>query len=179
MERKVREDSLYSKECIVDAFLFILATKRLQDITITEICQKAGVARITFYKYYKTINDVLKSAVDYKFKLFRQEIDKHAQPATFKQGLEICISAIQTLRKPLRMLAKSNMSGILLQYFTDSLLTLFPETRELSKSQRTKYLFISGGIFNILTDWVASGMKDSTPQLAEQIYEMLRIYLKV
>ena len=53
MERKVREDAKYSQECIVDAFLILLGEKNLQDITVTEICKKAGVARITFYKYSK------------------------------------------------------------------------------------------------------------------------------
>ena len=71
MVRKIRDDSRYSQECIVDAFIYLLGEKNFQNITVTEICKKAGVARITFYKYYKTTNDVLKAAVDFKFALFK------------------------------------------------------------------------------------------------------------
>ena len=50
MGRKIRDDSRYSQECIVDAFIYLLGEKKFQNITVTEICKKAGVARITFYK---------------------------------------------------------------------------------------------------------------------------------
>ena len=43
MERKIRDDARYSQECIVDAFIFLLGEKNFQDITVTELCKKAGV----------------------------------------------------------------------------------------------------------------------------------------
>lgn len=170
MERKVREDAKYSQECIVDAFLILLGEKNLQDIRVTEICKKAGVARITFYKYYKTINDVLKAAVDFKFNEFREELNAAKHGDDIKRILEISITAIVTLRKPLKSLARSNMSGILLQYFTEALSTLLPIFENDSELKRTKYLFLSGGVFNILSDWVSLGMKETPKKLAEQIY---------
>lgn len=170
MERKIRDDSRYSQECIVDAFIFLLGEKNFQSITVTEICKKAGVARITFYKYYKTINDVLKAAVDFKFAFFKEELNQAKLVRNTKHALEIAITAICTLHKPLKSLAKSNMSGILLQYFTEALVTILPELDVVDEYQGSRYLFLSGGVFNILTNWVANGMKETPKQLADQIY---------
>ena len=176
MERKIREDSKYSQECIIDAFIYLLGEKQLQSITITEICKKAGVARITFYKYFKTLNDVLKAAVDSKFALFREEINHAKQFRNTKYALEVSISTIVTLHKPLKSLAKSKMSGILLQYFTEALLTIIPNIGPSDEYQNSRYLFLCGGVFNILTNWVFKGMKESPKQLADQIYVVAKPY---
>lgn len=178
MDRKIREDSIYSRECIIDAFLMILSEKHLQDISVTEICKKAGVARITFYKYYKTINDVLKATVDYKFEQFKTELNKASRSSDFKHSLQIFVSLIQSLHKPLKSLAKANMSGILLQYFTEALLTLFPTVLATDEYSKAKYLFLSGGVFNILSEWNATGMKESSKQIADYIYVSMTQFLK-
>lgn len=170
MERKQRDDARYSQECIVDAFIYLLGEKSLQDITVTEICKKAGVARITFYKYYKTISDVLKAAVDFKFAEFKEELTHAKLGNDIRRGLEISITAICALRKPLKSIAKSKLSGILLQYFTESLITLMPTIVIKDEYEKSRYLFLSGGIFNILSNWVATDMAATPKQLADQIY---------
>lgn len=178
MARKVREDSLYSKECIVDAFLLLLSEKSLSDISVTEICKRAGVARITFYKYYKTIGDVLKATVDYKFEQFKIELANTPHQTDLKHMLNIFVSLIHTFHKPLLSLAKANMSGILLQYFTDALLTMFPTIHVEDEYVKSTYLFVSGGVFNILSTWNLNGMKESTNQIAEQIYVAVSKFIK-
>lgn len=178
MDRKIREDSIYSRECIIDAFLLILSEKNLQDITVTELCKKAGVARITFYKYYKTINDVLKATVDYKFKEFKVELNNAPHNSDLKHSLHTFVALIRSMHKPLESLAKANMSGILLQYFTDAFLTLFPSVFNNEDYSKAKYLFLSGGIFNILSEWNATGMKESTKQIADYIYVSVSQFLK-
>lgn len=47
------------------ALLQLLAKKDLADITVKEICQKAGVHRSTFYLHYETISDLLEESVGY------------------------------------------------------------------------------------------------------------------
>lgn len=170
MVRKVRSDVKYTQECIVDAFLILLGENNLQDITVTEICKKAGVARITFYKYYKTINEVLKAAVYFKFSEFREELLKAKHGGDIKRILELSITAMVPLRKPLKSLARSNMSGILLQFFTEAMAMLMPIIEADKELKRIKYLFLAGGVFNILSDWVSTGMKETPKKLAEQVY---------
>ena len=178
MVRKIRDDSRYSQECIVDAFIYLLGEKNFQNITVTEICKKAGVARITFYKYYKTTNDVLKAAVDFKFALFKEDLNKAKLTHNTRHAIEISITAICTLHKPLKSLARSKMSGILLQYFTEALLTIMPDLNVADEYQCSRYLFLSGGVFNILTNWVAKGMRENPKQLADQIYVVAKPYWK-
>ncbi len=45
------------------AFVELMENKDFEYITVTEICEKAGVNRSTFYLHYETIGDLLSECV--------------------------------------------------------------------------------------------------------------------
>ena len=56
-------------ECINAAFSSLLQNKELRDITVTDICEIAGIERSTFYAHY---NDVAALANDYSAQIEKQ-----------------------------------------------------------------------------------------------------------
>lgn len=55
MDRRI----LKTKKCLKDALHALLAQKPLEKITVTEICDAANTARLTFYKYYADKTNLL------------------------------------------------------------------------------------------------------------------------
>lgn len=53
-----------SKGYIKEAFLFLLCKKPLPKINVTDVINKAGVARATFYRYFDSIDQLFNSIVD-------------------------------------------------------------------------------------------------------------------
>ena len=53
------ESNKITKESIQVALISLMANKKLENITITEIVKKAGVSRTSFYRNYKDKEDVL------------------------------------------------------------------------------------------------------------------------
>src|SRR5574344_1335446 len=52
-------------KCILrEKLLEILNDKKIENITVTEICKKADINRATFYKYYKDNFDLLDTIKD-------------------------------------------------------------------------------------------------------------------
>ena len=47
-----------------EALLTLLQDKYMEDISISEICQKAELNRTTFYAHYKNTYDLLKEIID-------------------------------------------------------------------------------------------------------------------
>ncbi len=47
-----------------EAFLSLMEKKDFEYITVTEICEKAGVSRSTFYLHYETVGDLLTECVE-------------------------------------------------------------------------------------------------------------------
>ena len=74
MKKKEDQRVRITKLMIKNAFLSLLKAKNLQNITVSELCEKAEINRGTFYLYYKDIydlRDVLVNAFidDFKKKL--------------------------------------------------------------------------------------------------------------
>ena len=44
-----------TKKQLTNTLLILIKEKRIQDITVLELCKKANINRTTFYKYYKDI----------------------------------------------------------------------------------------------------------------------------
>ncbi len=62
---------LRTRKIIVDAFLKLRQTHSFDDISVTDICEQAMIARATFYKYYEDKYHLIKTIVqDYKERVF-------------------------------------------------------------------------------------------------------------
>lgn len=48
-----------TKKKLTNSLLALIREKRLQDITVLELCKKAKINRTTFYKYYKDVEDLV------------------------------------------------------------------------------------------------------------------------
>lgn len=80
MDRRVAR-AARSKAALKKAFLALLRTKEPEDITVAELCRKAGLNRSTFYAHYgyadKLIREVLRDSVE---DVFRGPIDQWKLP---------------------------------------------------------------------------------------------------
>ena len=47
-----------------EALLILLEKKDIEEITVKEICEKAGVNRSTFYLHYDTIDDLFQETIE-------------------------------------------------------------------------------------------------------------------
>lgn len=56
---KIKREALVS-EYIEEALLLLLEKKEYKAITISEICQKAGVTRMSFYRNFEGKDDILR-----------------------------------------------------------------------------------------------------------------------
>ena len=50
-----------TQKSLEEAFMRVYAKKRYEDITITDICNEAGLYRSTFYNYYRHVGELLDS----------------------------------------------------------------------------------------------------------------------
>ena len=57
-------DAAATRKVIQKAVVDAMETKPVTEITITEVCAACGIARSTFYRYYDSVDDVLKKTGD-------------------------------------------------------------------------------------------------------------------
>lgn len=59
-EKEKSPSNLLARECIVEAMIKLIYEKPLSAITISELTERAGVSRMTFYRNYGSKEDVWK-----------------------------------------------------------------------------------------------------------------------
>ena len=65
-----KNSNFFSRDCMVQALIQLLKTKSLSNITITELTERAGVSRMTYYRNYHSLDEIfssyLKDLVEYQ-----------------------------------------------------------------------------------------------------------------
>ena len=59
MHKKENQRVALTRRLLYEALVEILKKKHINQVTVTELCAKAGINRATFYTHYNTPNDIL------------------------------------------------------------------------------------------------------------------------
>ena len=76
MNKKSTSNQL-ARECIVTALIHLSKQKPFSSITISELTEKAGVSRMTYYRNYNSKEEVFQSYIDEIFDLYKKEFAQH------------------------------------------------------------------------------------------------------
>ncbi|ANU55654.1 TetR/AcrR family transcriptional regulator [Acutalibacter muris] len=172
--------SLQSKEWLVKALQILMKTKKYSDITIKELAQKAGVDRKTFYRNFKSKEDVLRFYLDRTCQDYIARLNKENKLTIFAIA-KAFFSTCKQHSDFLILLDKNDLLPLLLIAFDDYL----PMLHEMFEDKRiddnpvyySEYAlsFFTGGFWNISIKWIRRGGHE-TPEEMAQIVETLMSY---
>ena len=171
--KKQRMDSLLSQEYIKDALSCLLKEKPYNHISVTELCKKAGVARITFYKYFDTIDDVYRQLVDQVVMTYAKMVRKANITDNYEKMLEFCFSYLSSYESSIKNMLFSGKSYLIYEYFRDSFQDFFPLRCPNKELETVKYTSYTGGLFVLTMDWIKNGMKETPAALAHLVSKSL------
>ena len=55
----------FTKECLYLSLMQLLKKKSIKAITVKELCEKAGLSRMAFYRNYSIVEDILEEHIEY------------------------------------------------------------------------------------------------------------------
>lgn len=173
--------AMQSKEWIVNSFFDLLYVKPLNSITISEITQNAELDRRTFYRHFKTKEDIINCYIHEAAKSYEevmrenQSIDNKSIAQTF---FEVCFKH----KKILTILYKQNLLHLLLSELNIIFTKYqqeFASQEELQMKNREYFLAYNiGGFWNLLIKWLTDDCQKSPEQLAE-IVEQLFLFQQI
>ena len=68
--------AIRTRQAFQEAFLILLQKKQYPRITVTDVANRAGFARHTFYNHYETLDDLLSNLIDSVLDAFFSKLDK-------------------------------------------------------------------------------------------------------
>ncbi|MBR6779051.1 MAG: TetR/AcrR family transcriptional regulator [Clostridia bacterium] len=158
-----------NSEKIETAFLSLLYNRKYEDISIGEICQKAGINRSTFYAHYDDINDLI-ITIESKFassmsSIFnfglRQEHEAFVEMFTFVKNNKYFYKAFLSI--PYATLAETNVKNEIFGNLKDT-----PYVGKNSTDLEIFYRasFFGAGIKEICRLWLQRDCKETPEQMA-------------
>ncbi|WP_135547555.1 TetR/AcrR family transcriptional regulator [Paenibacillus cymbidii] len=178
-DKRSRESSAW----IYEALVRLMETTTYADIKITAICQEAKIGRVTFYRHYDTIDDVLRKKCDEAFDgliefLFDYKKNAPDEPTFFLKPFLRYWYQNPTILKQLFQAGKANILG---ESF-DTMLRKLRATISL-RHPATKYSPYFFALrttipIAILAEWVKNGMDIPPDELSETLLHQLKEVVK-
>lgn len=179
-DRRIR----YTKMVLRDSLLELMAEKPLSKITPTELCRRADVNRNTFYRHYRTPEDVLQETEDELYEQVRRHIETLG-PRSPEAGIAAILDTIKDNRRFFAVLLSPNGNKAFIYRVVLAGRTYlaadghFPKNEDGTLEQEQLFAFIVNGFIAVLQNWIASGMKQSTEELAHLLSALSKTCLEV
>ena len=166
------------KREIMNAVILLMGKKNYMDITVTEIINKAGVARASFYRNFNSISDVIDALV----KDATDEIVEDIFPIlsgtderAWREFLFHHFYHFSKMKNDMQKIGPENMSVIFTR-MTDQI-----RRRECDLPQgtiREKYQATAkwGLINNVLQKWLDTGAKETPEEMIDYIMSFIMLF---
>ena len=104
------------KECIFTSLMILMEKKNFQEISITDITNKAGVSRMAYYRNYKSKEDIITNYLDELFEEYLNEITKYEKINVYEFAYRYFVY-FRKHEKVIKNLIRANICIMILKMF--------------------------------------------------------------
>ncbi len=166
-ERKNQANKL-ARECMVTALMLLLKEKPLSAISISELTEKAGVSRMTYYRNYQSKEDIFASYLDEALTDYQREARELSldQRAYAPANLYHCFSYFEKHKEFLDSLFKSGLGHLLLTAISRYMIETWHKPENGIEHYYGLQAF-AGALYNLYISWSSNGAKETPAELVK------------
>ena len=179
MQKKENQRVALTRRLLYEALLEILKKKHISQVTVTELCNAAGINRATFYAHYSTPNDILIWMFEKHANTMHDiQIRQQAGEITTEQlVLENCEYMYEN-REFFKILIRNGIdealgSRVLDAVFRRAALLTVLQNADLDATDRQLILTcIISGCYSLVSKWLMEDMPKTPGELASLIIKI-------
>lgn len=172
MEQKPKSVSQFSSksrnayvlEHLTNSLLELLIKKPINEISISELCEMAGVGRTSFYRNFQTKEDIIKAHIKYLFRDWTDEWKNNTE-LKFHELIYQMFSHLETNREFYSLLNKRGLTYLLKDLILD-LCDFNPDQEAVSAYASVYFAFFLYGWIEV---WFRRGMKETAAELSDNL----------
>lgn len=167
------ESNRLTKESLQTALITLMAIKKFESITISELVKKAGVSRTAFYRNYNSKEDIILEFCNYIIERINSYLNDEKIINNSFDSLCDYFKIIKKEEKSLKILLQAglyNASSINIDSIANKILI------STSIEERYKIIAINTAIYAITINWVNSGMKETEEFMAKLCENILKTF---
>ena len=166
-----------TKKNISLALYSLMLHKPYEEISVSEICQKASISRVSFYHYYDKKDDILIQYSDERFAEFFEDFTK-LESLTFEDLILQMFIFLKKNSRQLAILRYAKKEDILMEQFYSYCRYIFSNniTSPIIKNKDNplQIPFLVGGIFQIIMRWLDEGMVSTPETMAKYVIDIVK-----
>ena len=149
-----------TKESITQSLLRLMETKEYKDISISSICELAGVSRNAFYRNYPAKDAILRQYMYEITDLWRRQL-RTVKNLTAKQYFTTIFSETGKQKELIRMLHKAQVEYLLI----DVIFTFFRNFTLHTSQVKYVQCHFAGSFYAIITHWIMNEQPETPEEL--------------
>jgi AcrR family transcriptional regulator len=157
------ESNRITRESIQTALIYLMNKRDIQDITVTELVNKAGVSRAAFYRNYNNTRDVLFDFSKNVLELFAASLSNIDYAHNIYEWYRFLFKQLKNNAKVMGLLLKANID------FSGYLVSSFECNDTLDEY---RLLALGEGVFGIIKRWFNTGMRETPNEMAKLCQEL-------
>ena len=185
MAKKTDARIIKTKDKLYIAFLNMLKETLFEEITVNEICERAGIRRATFYKHFNDKYSFLATMTEDLIGMF----DAEMQTSEYKNyPIEYHIEYLHRLvdflvyqKDVITLMFKSNMVPKLIATIVEINYKIISERLKMSIANGERLIanvhtvagMLAGGIGTLIVAWLGDGMKTPRDEFVDEIKKMV------
>ena len=140
------------RESIIGAFLLLIHQKELDKITVTDITRCAGISRMSFYRNYKGIDEVIYDAIGKLFERFLDELegDILIDPVQFTEAYFEKLKENRRLAEAAKKFGSSEKIFQIILKYNRVLMEKYLGRAELTPDELLFLHYHSGGMYELI-----------------------------
>lgn len=152
------------KAYMTESLFILLREKSYEDISISEIAEKAGVNRSTYYRNFTSKDEIV---ISFYENIMRQYLSAYKSQSrqTLEKYLLTMFQCFYEYKAPLLLLCQKGLSHLLLKvlnsFFERQVLVKYPAREHF------KIFFHIGGIYNFFMLWFLHDMRETPEELVK------------
>lgn len=163
------------KDRLFSALIEFAGHKDWSKLTVTELIEKSGVARASFYRNFKTVEELIDYGIQRMASRFHERKTYQNEEFHSKEAMLYKFRFYQENAKIVLAFHHAKLAVTLLDVITDCEIDACGDMPVNSISKYELYYF-SGAFYNMMLCWLENGMKETPEAMAD---EFLRIANKI
>lgn len=182
-EKKEYRNAVRSRRMIREAFVELLYEKSVEKITATDIINRSGLNRSTFYAHYPDVKGIIDEITGEVIALFRQmlaEMDFSRFLNDPKPNLIKVVTFLAENQELYRLLGKYDMSLIYLEQLKKVLIQQVLEAPNLpigglnTISVDVRIRMLLSGVIDVYREWLAGGINYTLEEMTSEVANIIQ-----
>ncbi|MCM1064258.1 MAG: TetR/AcrR family transcriptional regulator [Eubacterium sp.] len=161
-----------TKSYITEALFRLMEERPYEEIAISDITKRAGVGRATFYRHFKTKDDIVREYFVTETKVFIQSVAQvPSRSDDFYENIFTAFSQLKKEKRAFKCLLAAHMESFYLDHMNREM-AIYCEQNHQSNFHYVPY-HIAGSLCNISLEWIRRDCKESVKTMADAYFRLL------